>query len=95
MNLFSEIQLERANKLLDLLNEDLKPKEKYKPIAVFTENGFDIYICGNYRKEILFNILDFDGNFPNGFSACWRNFGHIKQDLKLKTIRNEKRRQTN
>jgi hypothetical protein len=29
MNLFTEIQLQRANTLLDSLNEDLKPKERY------------------------------------------------------------------
>jgi hypothetical protein len=68
MNLFTEIQLQRANALLDSLNEDLKLKEQYKPIGVFTKNGFDVYICGNSDKYILFNVLDFDGNFPNGFS---------------------------
>ena len=36
MNLFTEIQLQRANTLLDSLNEDLKPKERYEPIGVFT-----------------------------------------------------------
>ena len=83
MNLFTEIQLQRANTLLDSLNEDLKPKEQYKPIGVFTENGFDIYICGNSDKDILFNVLDFDGNFPDGFSATWRTFQHVKDELRL------------
>lgn len=83
MNLFSEIQLERANALLDSLNEDLKPNEKYEPIGVFTEKGFDVYICGNAKKEILFNVLNFDGNFPAGFSSNWRTFIHVKDELKL------------
>lgn len=83
MNLFTEIQLQRANDLLDSLNEDLKPKEQYQPICVFTEMGFDVYICANIEKDILFNVLDYDGNFPDGFSANWRTFEHIKQDLKL------------
>lgn len=83
MNLFTEIQLQRANDLLDSLNEDLKPKEQYHPIGVITEKGFDVYICTNIEKDILFNVLDYDGNFPDGFSANWRTFEHIKQDLKL------------
>lgn len=83
MNLFSEIQLQRANSLLDSLNEDLKPKQQYKPIGVFREMGFEVYVCGNSDKDILFNVLDFDGNFPNGFSACWRTFYHIKNELQL------------
>jgi hypothetical protein len=29
MNIFTEIQLQRANTLLDSLNEDLKLKDKY------------------------------------------------------------------
>ena len=37
MNLFTEIQLQRAKALLDSLNEDLKPKERYEPIGVLTE----------------------------------------------------------
>ena len=83
MNLFTEIQLQRANALLDSLNEDLKPKEQYKPIGVFTEKGFDVYICGNSDKDILFNVLDYDGNFPDGFSANWRTFQHVKDELRL------------
>ena len=83
MNLFTEIQLQRASDLLDSLNEDLKLKEQYKPIGVFAENGFDVYICGNYYKDILFNVLDFDGNFPDGFSANWRTFQHVKDELRL------------
>ena len=83
MNLFTEIQLQRANDLLDSLNEDLKPKEQYQPIGVFTEMGFEVYICTNIEKYILFNVLNYDGNFPDGFSANCRTFEHIKQDLKL------------
>lgn len=82
MNLFSEIQLLRANELLNLLNEDLKEKDKYQPVAVFTENGFDVYICANREKDLLCNILDFEGKTPKGFSANWRIYAHIQQDLK-------------
>lgn len=83
LNLFSTVQLEKANNLLNSLNEDLKEKEKYKPIAVFTEKRFDVYICGNNKREVLFNILDFEGKTPVGFSANWRTLRHIEQELEL------------
>lgn len=85
MNLFTQKQIDTANELLQLLNEDLKEKEKYKPIACFTEKGYDIYVCGrNVEKdkiEMLFNILDFKGKTPKGFCVNWRIFSHIKQEL--------------
>ena len=86
-NLFSELQLERANQLLFLINEGLKEKEKYKPFCVFTINQFDVYVCAKTvekdKLDLQFNVLDFEGNTPNGFSANWRNYSHIKQELNL------------
>lgn len=83
MNLFTEIQLQRAVSLLDSLNEDLKLKEQYQSLGVFTDKGLDVYICVNAEKDILFNVLDYDGNFPKDFSANWRTFEHIKGEMKL------------
>lgn len=87
INLFTIKQLESASILLDLINEGLLKKEKYHSIAVFTEKGFDVFICGRKvdkdKLELQFNILDFEGNIPNGFSANWRNYEHIKKDLDL------------
>ena len=88
MNLFSEIQLERANSMLRAINEDLKPKEKYHPIATFESNNLDVYVCGrkvdNDLYDLLFNVLDFEGKTPKGMSANWRTYSHIKQELKVK-----------
>lgn len=80
-NLFSEIQLQKATDLLSLLNDDLKPQEKYLPIGVCERKGFEIYACINKDREVLFNILDFEGNIPPGFSVNWRIYQHIKQEL--------------
>lgn len=85
MNLFTEIKLQRAGELLGMLNEDLKNSEKYQPIGVFTENDLDVYICCNKDKDVLFNVLDFEGNIPEGQSANWRSFQHIQQELNLKS----------
>ena len=84
MNLFSEIQLQRANELLGMLNEDLKKTEHYQPIGVFTENDLDVYICCNKHKDVMFNVLDFEGKTPQDLSANWRIFAHIKKELNLK-----------
>jgi hypothetical protein len=87
MNLFSEIQLQNANQLLQLINEDLKPKEQYRSIAVFSHDQYEVYICGRMHGkdqiELQFNILDFEGKTPKGFSANWRNYEHIKRELNL------------
>lgn len=83
MTLFEEVLISRANELLNLLNTDLKPKEKYQPIAHYTEKGYEVFVCTNKEKDLLFNILDFHGNIPDGFCVNWRNFQHIKQELDL------------
>ena len=82
MTLFEGVLISRVNQLLEMLNEDLKPKEKYMPIAHFTEKGYEVFVCANKDKDLLLNILDFEGNIPNGFCANWRNYQHIKQELK-------------
>ena len=56
MNLFTEIQLQRANALLDSLNEDLKPKERYKPIGVFTEKGLT-FISAEILTKIFYSMF--------------------------------------
>ncbi|TDX83951.1 hypothetical protein [Epilithonimonas xixisoli] len=87
MNLFSDLQKQTADQLLDMINYGLKEKEKYHSVAVFTEGIYEVYICGRrFEKdkiELQFNILDFEGKIPPGFSANWRNYEHIKRELKL------------
>ena len=82
-DLFEQLRLSKAGELLDLLNQDLKPNEQFQPIAYFEEKGFTVFICSNKSKDILMNILDLEGKIPPGFSANWRIFEHIKQELKI------------
>ena len=84
MTLFDQIQLDKANSLLEGLNDGLREKEKYQPVAHYTEKGFEVFICANREKDMLFNVLDFEGNIPNGFSANWRTIHHINIELNLK-----------
>ena len=87
MNLFTEIQIQNANELLHLINDELKEKEKYKPLYVFTQGNYEVYVCGRMiekdKYDILFNVLDFEGKTPSGLSANWRNYEHIKKELNI------------
>ena len=82
-DLFEFLRLQKAGELLDLINYDLKKNDKYQSIAYYEENGFTVFIIANKNKDILMNILDYEGNIPSGFCANWRSFSHIKQELKL------------
>lgn len=73
----------KANKLLDALNDGRNEKEKFHPQFYFQEKQFIVLIASNKKKEMVCNILDLDGNIPSDFSACWRSADHIKQELKL------------
>lgn len=76
-----ELLTDRANALLEALNEDRK--DKCHPIFYFQEKDMVVLIASNKNKEMLCNIIDLEGNTPDGFSACWRDASHIKQELKI------------
>lgn len=85
---YDQILSDKANALIDALNEGLKPKEQYLPQYTFQEGNFVVLIASNKDKDILCNILDAYGNTPLGISACWRNKNHIKNDLQELKILN-------
>lgn len=78
-----EFLTQKANVLLEALNEGRKSKEQYQPLYYFQEDDKIVLIAGNKEKKIVCNILDLKGNTPDGFSACWRSVNHIKQELNL------------
>jgi len=88
LNLFDEYEIDQKNEklskaadaILAALNDG--QKLKYEPHYYFQEGNYIVLMAVNKNKESVFNILDLDGKVPNGFSACWRNLQHIKQDLK-------------
>jgi hypothetical protein len=77
-----QILTDKANALLEALNDGLKTKDHYLPQYTYQEGNFIMLIACNKEKDIMHNILDVDGNTPPGMSACWRNASQIKQDLK-------------
>lgn len=77
-----DIITEKANKLLEVLNDGRKNKDFYAPHFYWQENGNIVLMAVNKEKDILFNIINGKtGETPEGFSACWRNLYHIKQEL--------------
>jgi hypothetical protein len=82
-SLFENIALQKAAELLRLLNEGRKEKELYKSQYYFNHNGYLVFIVATKDKNVMCNVLDIDGNIPAGFSICWRNIAHVKQEINL------------
>jgi len=72
---------EKANKLLYMLNEDLKAKEMYKATQFMQIENLIVLIAQNRLKDNVFNIIDCDGKTPKEFSANWRNAQHVKLEV--------------
>lgn len=75
-----EILTEKANELLELLNDGRK--DKYLPQYYFQENGYIVLIACNKANDKLFNVLDLEGNTPFGFSSNWRIFSEVQKEIK-------------
>lgn len=73
---------EKADGLLNLLNMDLKPKDKYLINYYYTHKDLYILIASDRNKHIVCNIVDEKGLVPIDFSANWRSHSHILQELK-------------
>lgn len=78
-----DLLTEKANALLEALNEGRKPKDEYQPQYYFQTGEMIVLIAANKEKNVVCNIIDLEGKTPEGFSACWRNAHHIKQELGL------------
>lgn len=76
---FDLILTEKANGLLDLLNEDRKDKYQQKLYSQIGE--FIVLIVENKHKDVLFNVIDVYGNIPPDFTVNWRTAQHIRQEL--------------
>ena len=75
-----------ANSLLDMLNLDLKPKEKYQIEYYYQHENLFVLIASNKEKNIICNVVDENGNIPDGFCVCWRIHPHILQELNIELV---------
>lgn len=76
---FEEKSRESIRTLLDLLNDN--NKQIYQLVFDIEINKL-LIACASNKENIVFNIVDINGNTPSGFSACWRSYLHIKHELK-------------
>lgn len=81
----SQLVTDKENGLLNLLNMDLKPNEKYNIEYFFQEDIFVVLVAANIHKHMICNAVDIYGNVPADFSVNWRSFPHIKQEIERET----------
>lgn len=79
--LFENLWQDKANKLLESLNEGRKGKEVFEAGEVVQVNDKIILTAFNKEKQV-YNILDEFGNLPKGFTMDWRNYSHLIHDYK-------------
>lgn len=82
LSLFENQWQNKANELLESLNDGLKGKEVYDAGNVIQINDKIVFAAHNKDRSV-YNILDETGNIPPGFNACWRSFSHIRHELKI------------
>ena len=83
INLFEEILKQKAVELLNSVNETDNRKNKITELIIIKINANLYLLSAKIKDSKVFNIVDSFGEIPNGFSANWRTFQHIKQELGL------------
>lgn len=72
-SIFHIIAESNINSLVQLLNEGLEPKEEYKLTSVDDLPENLLLLTASNGKNYVFNIVNQDGNVPNGNVVNWRN----------------------
>lgn len=81
--LYTEILKKKAVELLNAVIESDNRKNRTTEIDIVKVKP-DLYLLvAEIHGAKMFNLVDGLGNLPSGFSANWRNFQHIKQELRL------------
>lgn len=83
MDLFTPLIVAKINDLLEAVNDGVKPKDQF----VFKEAVYHkkhVIFCADSRVfGVMFNVLTDTGEFPEGLSACWRSWCHIKREFEI------------
>lgn len=87
LSLFTEIGSEYfrigADDLLNTLNLGYKEKDKYKIQYYYQYENLFVLIACNKEKNIICNVVDENGNQPEGFDVCWRLHQFIVEELQI------------
>ncbi len=79
--IFDVIVDEAIQQLLDVMNQNRKPKNKLRLLHKSKFGDWNI-IAVLIDDEIYYNILDNNGKFPEGLGACFRKFELVIRDFK-------------
>lgn len=74
-----DILTEKANLLLDALNDGLK-KNLWECHSWKQFNDV-VLLVANKGTDFVFNVLDLNGKTPKGFCVNWRNAQLVKDEL--------------
>lgn len=80
----------KANELLGLLNDGLKPKECWQAEHILKYGQYYIFsaVRGNPKTQV-WNLLNSEAKTPEGFEVNWRIFPFILKNLGIKTDSND------
>lgn len=80
-SIFHSLAESNINSLVQLLNEGLKDKEKYKLLFVEDLPEGNILLTASNEKNYIFNIVNQEGLIPNGFVVNWRSSVNILEEF--------------
>jgi len=83
LTIFDIIRHEKINALLDALNTGVAPGAQYVAHSALPRRNTILLAAVNHDKNILFNLVDKEGNTPRGHPAAWRTAQEIENELKL------------
>lgn len=79
--IFHSIAESNINSLVQLLNDDLKEKHKYKLVMYENIPNNLVLLSASNGKDYVFNIVNQDGNVPAGNVVNWRTSSVIINEL--------------
>ncbi len=90
LSLFENNWQNKANELLQSLNDGRKGKEVFNAGNAAKIANVIIISAHNSKGNSYYNTLDESGRFPDGLSACWRSFQYIQHEVLTPSLNKER-----
>lgn len=75
------VVFEKANELIDLLNDGCKDKGRYWATGIFKYKDYFIFRANKKGEMAVYNILDSEGKIPKNMDVNWRIWSIIQHNL--------------
>lgn len=72
---------DKANELIDLLNQGLKGKNRYFGTGIYRHKDYYIFQANKIGEKPVFTIIDGQGNMPKNMEVNWRIWSCIVNNL--------------